>query len=236
MHLDDDKVNAWEARLRSEKEALRRELDSLPLSAEGREHRRRALDEVAAKQAHLAALVSRNILRLTRVTKKVFVSTRFEDGDLPPWLRRVFDDVRARHEERHRGRVEFLVGAARVGHDFRQVILERLIECHYFLSVITADAAQTEADGTVWPIRPYLVEEIGAAFPLPKLTLIAVERGLDPGQVGRLFGEGWQRLIFGRTEAGLAEFAAELSDALQSAPEVQAADVARKKQLLTLFA
>jgi hypothetical protein len=87
----------------------------------------------------------------------------------------------------------------------------------------------------VWPVRPSLVEEIGASFPLPKLTLMAVERGVDPGQVGKLYGSTWQRLIFDRDAAGLGKFAAELSDALHEAPAAQAEAVARKRRLLALF-
>jgi hypothetical protein len=54
----------------------------------------------------------------------------------------------------------------------------------------------------------------GLAFPLfsetPGTTFspLAVERGLDPVPIGRLFGEGWQRLVFDRGAAGLEVFAA----------------------------
>jgi hypothetical protein len=235
MHLDDDKINAWEDHLRAQRETLLCELETLHLTAAEAEQRRQALQDVHAKQATLARLVSRNILSLTRVTRKVFVSTKFEDGRLPAWLSGVFERVQFHHAQRQRGRLEFLVGSASVGRNFRQAILERLLECHYFLSVVTEEA-EPAADGLVWPVRPYLMEEIGAAFPLPKLTLIAVERGLDPAQVGKLFGSSWQRLIFDRGSAeGRERFAVELSDALHNAPEAQAEIIARKKQTLALF-
>jgi hypothetical protein len=229
MRLDDDKLNEWEACLQAEEDQLVKELDTLALTALQRADRKQALQTVREKRAAHSRIVARNILRLTGVTRKVFVSTRFEAGQLPDWLAAVFAEVQTQHGRRHRGRLEFLLGTAEGAGDYRRAILQNLIECHYFLSVVTKE---TEPP---WPVRPYLVEEVGAAFPLPKITIIAVEYGIDPEKVGKLFGPDWQRLRFDRTATGLEKLAADLSDALHLAPEQQAEALERKRRALAVL-
>lgn len=226
MRLNQDLINELEKSYVRLEDTLEREGADCP-SSQKKLTIQESLDRVRDRRAALAGIVTRNMARLPDVTRKVFVSTHFEHGDLPRWLRDVFNAVNA---SRTLGHFEPVIGKAKDGGDFLLAILEKMIGCHYFLCVVTADAAPSG-----WPIPPYLVEEIGAAFPLPIPVLIAIERGctIDPDEVGRLFGTQWQRLPLDKED--IPRSALVLGNALRVAHEMQQKRIADTRRALIRF-
>jgi len=224
LRLDQAAINAIDKELDGEEKSLENDLKKVVFENELIRIRARLM-VLRDKRTALARIVTRNMVELDSVERKVFVSAHFENGDLPVWLKAVFAHM---NESRALGKFKAVYGKPNAGENFLDVILQKMVSCHIFLSVVTKPVSMVPrlpADGStqnnLWPIDPYLVEELGAAFTLPVPVIIAVEEGMDiPKEaVGLMMGNQAQRCPFRKDRP--EDFAQYLAPALDGAPANQ---------------
>jgi len=193
----------------------------------------RQIADVLAKRACLSSIVRRRIPTLPSVRPSVFVSTRFESdehSDFPQWLDDVFGQVDRDRHSRGFGKCHWVSGNPnRINEEeveltpsaeIPEAIRQRMMTAHFFLSVIP----QEQGKETRWPVSPWLVEELGAAFLLPLPVIVAIEKGegderVDPEEVGLLIGTNLARIAYQKDD--LASFAKKLAHQLETASESQ---------------
>lgn len=214
MNLNQDKITQIDKQLQDELLRLER-------SNEGGAARKNSEERIRNKQIALSRIVSRNSRTLDLVERKVFVSTKFEkdvrgNNKLPSWLEETFKIVNA--GSRRESHYEPLFGLAPGAGNFIDHIQQKMLKSHFFLSVITAEKDSRHKE---WPVNPWLVEELAAAFVLPIPVIITLEQGipLSDTAVGLLYPAEWQRIRFNKND--IHGYAEDLRKAFKEAHDVQ---------------
>lgn len=211
------------------------EIDHAPELEEQRSHNRRL-------QVEYGRIVSRYLETLPKVTRKVFVSTHFDsDGFANQWVRDVIGLIKKQRKDSALPRYHFVYGHAE-GKLIREDIVQKIISCHYFLTIAldrgcrqpggpTESMSQEKDDVSHW-----LVEELALAAILPKLVVIAVDQNLPHLIFGEFLGNDLGRIIFNKLDPDADErLANRLLEALDIAPVVQAREIERKRQVWKTF-
>ena len=236
MQLDTEKINAIDDELRNRIHQTRKSIEQHLIDDRAGDYQEQ-LTKLEDRLAALGRIVTRNIAFLPRVRRKVFVSTPFLMGEPDPWVMGVLESINESRMDKNVGIYDWVFGTAEPVKNYRTYILSKIVECHYFLSIVVDPSTYDHGpDDEKWPVRPWLLEEIGAASPLPKLTVIAVENGVDATAIGRLFGLEVRRVTFDRdNEDGRHLFARQLETALSQVAIEQVDDMHERLQMLKML-
>lgn len=229
MNPNEEKISELREKLQMRLVLLERELEGVAPTQ--RATVEKTIEDVRERLGALSKIILRYSNTLRQVRQTIFVSTNFKPGgQVPSWITDVLKQTN-HYARKIDDRFTFIFGNTEPGEDFQQAILEGIVDCYCFLSLVGTGEELTNQRGKNL-LRPYLQEEIGVAFALGKPIVIAVQSPIDPTQIGLMYGGNRQRIVFEVTAGWQDNLAQRLANALKSAPRKQQTVIEERRKIV----